>query len=67
MKKSTIKTFKRFIKEEKEKYYTLDLYQDMTKDEVVYYSNQLLQLTLKMLKNTDVVVTVEPVIDSEEE
>lgn len=67
MKKSTIKTFKRFIKEEKEKYYTLDLYQDMTKDEVVYYSNQLLQLTLKMLKNTDVVVTVEPVLDSEEE
>lgn len=67
MKKSTIKTFKRFIKEEKEKYYTLDLYQDMTKDEVVFYSNQLLQLTLKMLKNTDVVVTVEPVIDSEEE
>ena len=67
MKKSTIKTFKRFIKEEKEKYYTLDLYQDMTKEEVVYYSNQLLQLTLKMLKNTDVVVTVEPVLDSEEE
>ena len=50
MKKSTIKTFKRFIKEEKEKYYTLDLYQDMTNEEVVYYSNQLLQLTLKMLK-----------------
>jgi hypothetical protein len=49
MKKSTIKTFKRFIKEEKEKYYTLDLYQDMTNEEVVYYSNQLLQLTLKML------------------
>jgi hypothetical protein len=67
MKKSTIKTFKRFIKEEKEKYYTLDLYQDMTNEEVVYYSNQLLQLTLKMLKNTDVVVTVEPVLDSEEE
>lgn len=67
MKKSTIKTFKRFIKEEKEKYYTLDLYQDMTKEEVVYYSNQLLQLTLKMLKNTDVVVTVEPVLDSQEE
>jgi hypothetical protein len=67
MKKSTIKTFKRFIKEEKEKYYTLDLYQDMTKEEVVYYSNQLLQLTLKMLKNTNVVVTVEPVLDSEEE
>lgn len=67
MKNSTIKTFKRFIKEEKEKYYTLDLYQDMTKEEVTYYSNQLFQLTLKMLKNSDVIVTVEPVLDSEEE
>jgi hypothetical protein len=67
MKKSTIKTFKRFIKEEKEKYYTLDLYQDMTKEEVVYYSNQLLQLTMKMLKNTDVLVTVEPILDSDEQ
>jgi hypothetical protein len=67
MKKTTIKTFKRFIKEEKEQYYTLDLYSDMSKEDVVYYSNQLLQLTLKMLKNTDVIVTVEPVLDSEEE
>jgi hypothetical protein len=67
MKKSTIKTFKRFIKEEKEKWYSLDLYSDMTKEEVVYYMNQLLPLTLKMLKNTDVVISVEPVLDSEEE
>ena len=66
MKKSTIKTFKRFIKEEKETYYTLDLYKSMSKEEIVFYSNQLLQLTLKMLKNTDVIVTVEPVLDSEE-
>jgi hypothetical protein len=67
MKKSTIKTFKRFIKEEKEKWYSLDLYSDMTKEEVVYYMNQLLPLTLKMLKNSDVIVSVEPVLDSEEE
>ena len=67
MKKTTIKTFKRFIKEEKEQYYTLDLYSDMSKEDVVYYSNQLLQLTLKMLKNTDVVISVEPVLDSEEQ
>lgn len=66
MKKSTIKTFKRFIKEEKETYYTLDLYKSMSKEEIVFYSNQLLQLTLKMLKNSDVIVTVEPVLDSEE-
>lgn len=66
MKKSTIKTFKRFIKEEKEKYYTLDLYQDMTKEDVVYYMNELLPLTIKMLKNSDVLITVEPILDSEE-
>jgi hypothetical protein len=62
-----IKSFRRFMKEEKEKYYTLDLYQDMTKEEVTYYSNQLFQLTLKMLKDSDVVVTVEPVLDGKEE
>jgi len=62
-----IKSFRRFMKEEKEKYYTLDLYQDMTKEEVTYYSNQLFQLTLKMLKDSDVVVTVEPVLDGQEE
>ena len=67
MKKSTIKTFRRFMKEEKEKWYSLDLYSDMTKEEVVYYMNQLLPLTLKMLKNTDVVISVEPVLDSERE
>ena len=67
MKKSTIKSFRRFMKEEKEKWYSLDLYSDMTKEEVVYYMNQLLPLTLKMLKNTDVVISVEPVLDSERE
>ena len=67
MKKSTIKTFKRFIKEEKEKWYSLDLYSDMSKEDVVYYMNELVPLTLKMLKNTDVVISVEPVLDSEEQ
>jgi hypothetical protein len=67
MKKITIKTFKRFIKEEKEKWYSLDLFSDMTKEEVVFYMNQLLPLTLKMLKNSDVVISVEPVLDSEEQ
>jgi len=66
MKKSTIKTFKRFIKEEDEKWYSLDLYSDLSKEEVTYYMNQLIPLTLKMLKNTDVVISVEPVLESEE-
>lgn len=67
MKKSTIKTFKRFIKEEDEKWYSLDLFSDMTKEDVVFYMNQLLPLTLKMLKNSNVVISVEPVLDSKEE
>jgi hypothetical protein len=67
MKKTTIKTFKRFMKEEKEKYYTLDLFPDMTKEDVVYLFNELLPLTLKMLKNSQVLITVEPVLDSEEQ
>jgi hypothetical protein len=67
MKKTTIKTFKRFIKEENEKWYSLDLFSDMSKEDVVFYMNQLLPLTLKMLKNSNVVISVEPVLDSEEE
>ena len=67
MKQSTIKTFKRFIKEEKEKWYSLDLYSDMSKEDVVYYMNELVPLTLKMLKNSDVVISVEPVLDSKEQ
>ena len=65
--KTTIKTFKRFIKEEKEKWYSLDLYSDMNKEEVIYYMNQLLPLTLKMLENSDVVISVEPILDSKEQ
>ena len=67
MKKTTIKTFKRFIKEEKEKWYSLDLYSDMSREDVIYYMNELVPLTLKMLKNTDVVISVEPVLDSKEQ
>jgi len=67
MKKTTIKTFKRFIKEENEKWYSLDLFSDMTREDVVFYMNQLLPLTLKMLKNSNVVISVEPVLDSKEE
>ena len=66
MKKTTIKTFKRFIKEENEKWYSLDLFSDMSKEDVVFYMNQLLPLTLKMLKNSNVVISVEPVLDSKE-
>jgi hypothetical protein len=62
-----IKSFRRFMKEEKEKYYTCDLNPDMSKDDVVYLFNELLPLTMKMLKNGQVLITVEPVLDEREE
>jgi len=53
--------------EEKEKFYTCDLFPDMEKEDVVYLFNELLPLTLKMLKEGQVLITVEPVLDGEEE
>ena len=69
MKKSSlkIKSFHRFMTEEKEKFYTCDLFPDMTKEDVVYLFNELLPITLKILKNSKVLITVEPVLDSEEQ
>jgi predicted DNA-binding protein len=67
MKKTKIKTFKQFMKEEQEKYYTLDLYSDMTKEDVIFNMNELLPYILKMLKNSDVTISVVPNIESEEE
>ena len=67
MKKTSIKTFRRFMKEENERYYTLQLVPDMEKEDVIYLFNQLLPLTYKMLKNGEVLITVEPVLDGDEE
>ena len=67
MKKSTIKTFKRFVKEEQEKWYSLDLFSDMKKDEVIVLMNELLPYIVKMLKNNDVTIQVLPILDSDEE
>jgi len=64
---SKIKTFKRYLKEDKERYYTCDLFPNMEKEDVIYLFNELLPLTLKMLKNGQVLITVEPVLDGEEE
>ena len=62
-----IKSFLRYMTEEKEKFYTCDLQPDMTKEDVVYLFNELLPLSLKMLKNGSVLITVEPILDGEEE
>ena len=65
--KSTIKTFKRYLKEERNKWYSLDLTSDMTKDDVIVRMNELLPYTFKLLKQGDVVIKVEPVPEMEEE
>ena len=62
-----LKTFKRYLKEEREKYYTLDLSTDMTKEDVVYSINQLIPLTTKMLKESDILITIEPIFEDEEQ
>ena len=65
--KKSIKTFKRFMKEQKDTYYTCDIFPDMTKDDVIICFNELLPLTLKMIKQSQVLITVEPVFDREEQ
>ncbi|MBT8546963.1 hypothetical protein G6732_08880 [Polynucleobacter paneuropaeus] len=66
MKKQSIKTFKRFMKEERETYYTLDLLPNMSKEDVLYLFNELYPLALKMLKDGKVLITCEPVIEGEQ-
>ena len=65
--KYTIKKFKRYLQEDREQYYTCDLFPKMERGDVVYLFNELLPLTLKMLKEGQVLITVEPVLDGEEE
>jgi hypothetical protein len=67
MKSKPIKKFKRYLKEERETYYTLDLLPNMTREEIVHQFNELLPLTLKMIKEGKVLITVEPVFEGEEQ
>jgi hypothetical protein len=66
-KKLQIKTFKRFMKEEKETWYSLDLFSDMSKDEVIVRINELIPYIFKMLKNSNATIQVLPILDSKEE
>lgn len=64
--KSSIKTFKRYLKEERNKFYTLDLPRELSKEDVTYLMNELLNLTFKMRKEGDVRVILEPVPEMDE-
>jgi len=66
MKSKPIKKFKRYLREERETYYTLDLIPSMSNEDIVYLFNELLPLTLKMSKEGKVLITVEPIFDGEE-
>jgi hypothetical protein len=65
-----IMRFKTFLKEQenKDRYYTtLNLYDDMDKETIVYYMNQLLPVIYKMLKSTpELVITVDEVVKDDE-
>jgi hypothetical protein len=58
-----IKTFKRYLKEQSETFYTLDFDTKMTKSDVNYLVLQTVPLLVKMLKNGNVRCVIEPVLD----
>lgn len=59
----TLKTFRRFMKEDSETYYTLDFESGMTKADVNYLVLQTIPYVMKMLKNGDARFVIEPVLD----
>lgn len=61
-----IKTFQRFLKEDRDMYYTLELPKKLSKDDVTYLMNELLSLVFKMKKEGDVRLTLEPVFEDQE-
>lgn len=63
---NSLKTFKRYLKEQSEIFYTLDFDSDMTKSEVNYLVLQTVPLVMKMLKNGDVRFVIEPLLDEVE-
>ena len=62
-----IKSFKRYLKENQDRYYTMDLSSDMTVDDVQVSMGKLLPLVMRMLKTDSVHITIEPSIESEED
>lgn len=56
-----IKTFQRYLSEERNKFYTLDLPKKLPKEDALFHLNELMPLILKMQKEGDVRISVEPV------
>ena len=63
---NSLKTFRRFMKEDSETYYTLDFESGMTKADVNYLVLQTIPYVMKMLKNGDARFVIEPVLDEVE-
>lgn len=64
---NSLKTFKRYLKEQSETFYTLDFDTGMTKSDVNYLVLQTVPLVMKMLKNGDARFVIEPLLDEVED
>jgi hypothetical protein len=64
--KSNIKTFKRFVTESNDKWYSLDLTTDMTKEQVAISIAELTPYAIKILRESDAVIKLEPVFSDDE-
>ena len=63
---SSIKTFKRFVTESNDKWYSLDLTTDMTKEQVAISIAELTPYAIKILRESDAVIKLEPVFSDDE-
>jgi len=64
--KSNIKTFKRFVTESNDKWYSLDLTTDMTNEQVALSIAELTPYAIKILRESDAVIKLEPVFSDDE-
>ena len=61
-----VKPFKKWLNEARNKYYTLDLTQDMSDEDIAYAISDLTSYAVKMCKEGNVLITLEPVFENEE-
>lgn len=56
-----MKRFKKFITEENETLYTLELEKNMNREEVLFFMNSLLKLIYKQLKDNNLMIYVDTI------